>query len=206
MPLDYPLFIYILPSPIHVPCFVQNSITLTLPDVAFTNPKYIGTSGCNCHKPEIADWQNSIHARAFESLKAATKEKAKIMAKLDPQKDYTTDEKCISCHVTGYKEEGGFESMRLNPSKAGVGCESCHGPGSEYADLHREFGLEFYKDENIAAGAVYGSTDEKVCKKCHGHKDSPYQPEIDEKYRYDHKKALKRTETFHKYYEQMVEH
>ncbi len=168
--------------------------------------KYTGTKGCDCHKPEISDWRSSAHGRAFESLRPGKKREEKIKAKLDPEKDYTTDEKCINCHVTGYKEEGGFKEMRLNPSMAGVGCESCHGPGSEYADLHRENGLLFSNEEAIEAGAVYGSLDAKVCKKCHGHKDSPYQPEIGEKYRFNLKKALKRTETFHKYYEQLVTH
>ena len=173
---------------------------------AFSGATYVGNKACNCHKPEFEEWRRSKHGMAFESLKPGKREAEKIKAKLDPKKDYTEDEKCVGCHVTGFKEEGGYKDLKFSGSLKGVGCESCHGPGSEYSTLHREAGLFFTREEAIEAGAVYGSLDEKVCRKCHGHKDSPYQPEVDEKYRFDIKKALEKVETFHKYYEQVVEH
>jgi hypothetical protein len=40
---------------------------------------------------------------------------------------------CISCHVTGFGQPGGAALGRLDELK-GVGCESCHGPGSRHVD------------------------------------------------------------------------
>lgn len=43
-----------------------------------------------------------------------------------PERHY--EDLCIACHTTGYREELG---AKIN--EAGVGCEACHGPGSEHA-------------------------------------------------------------------------
>ena len=71
-------------------------------------------------------------AKSFELLRAGVSSGAKTKAKLDPQKDYTHDEKCLGCHTTGYGKPGGFVSLEKTPDLVGVQCESCHGPGSEY--------------------------------------------------------------------------
>lgn len=162
--------------------------------------KYVGTDGCKCHKTEIADWERSKHAEAFDLLKPGKKASKKKKAGLDPDKDYTTDEKCVKCHVTGYNEEGGFKNIGSTAAMAGVGCEECHGPGGDYRGLHKEKTTKFTKAEAKAAGETYGSLDASVCTRCHGHKDSPFRPEIDEKYKFNHKEALKNEMAFHKLY------
>lgn len=39
--------------------------------------------------------------------------------------------KCFSCHTTGAFTDGAFHIEKLHP---GIGCENCHGPGSEHLE------------------------------------------------------------------------
>lgn len=169
----------------------------------FASPSYVGPSGCsNCHKDEFADWQKSKHAEAFDLLLPGKRKGAKKKADLDPDKDYTTDEKCLKCHTTGYKKDGGFQSVSATPELKGIGCEMCHGPGSDFRNIHKEKRLEFTRAEVQAAGQTYGSLDPAVCKKCHGHPDTPFKSSVDPKYTDDVQALLKNNvRAFHTYYE-----
>ena len=42
------------------------------------------------------------------------------------------DAECVSCHVVGLKEKGGFVSKQDSPHLKGVQCENCHGPRREH--------------------------------------------------------------------------
>ena len=43
------------------------------------------------------------------------------------------DPSCVKCHVVGFGEPGGYlRSMADEKRLINVGCESCHGPGSEH--------------------------------------------------------------------------
>jgi hypothetical protein len=78
---------------------------------------YAGARTCAaCHTPQYLWWQRTPHARAFETLVARGRQ---------------LDLDCIGCHVTGYEEPGGSTIGHLDELK-GVGCESCHGPGSAH--------------------------------------------------------------------------
>lgn len=89
---------------------------------------YTGVKVCkDCHGEDAIGnqykiWAISPHAKAYNSLLG---EKASEIAEksgiTSPEKNY----KCLRCHATG---KGKVESI----IKEGVGCESCHGPGSEY--------------------------------------------------------------------------
>lgn len=179
-------------------------------------PQYVGTKGCKeCHKQETAEWEKSKHSKAFKRLlppegKKQTKKKKRLVKKLnkklkdseklDHKKDYSEDKKCLPCHVVGYGEAGGFKDKKSTPELMGVGCEMCHGPGSEYAKLHKEKEMTFTRKEAKAAGAVYGSEDDKVCKKCHENPDSPMRKDVDEKYTFNWKEFLSLEKTYHKVY------
>jgi len=102
----------------------------------FANPEIIGAPKCkSCHKAKTGDqwkiWTESAHARAFETL--ASEESHKIAADKglgDPQQE----EACLKCHVTKASLGAGAvinEKAKYADSE-GVGCESCHGPGSDY--------------------------------------------------------------------------
>ena len=161
---------------------------------------YVGTEGCKCHKSEISDWERSKHAQAYELLMPGKQKSKKKKAGLDPDKDYSNDEKCLPCHVTGLKKPGGFRDSASTPAMAGVGCESCHGAGSEYRGLHKDKSLTFTRDEAKEMGALYGSVDPKVCDTCHSHADNPFTAKIDAKYNFDHGAALKENRSFHDFY------
>lgn len=167
------------------------------PTTLAAEPAYVGIEGCSCHRSEITFWKRSKHARAFRLLKAGIFKAAKKKAKLDPAEDYTEDEGCVKCHVTGYKKRGGFVSLAVTPSLAVIGCEVCHGPGSEYRVLHKRKAINFTKKEAMAAGQLYSSLDDAVCRSCHLHKDTPFQAEVDEKYDFDLQEAIKDAGSFH---------
>jgi len=91
-------------------------------DVLPTNASYVGSAVCqSCHSSEHTTWAASPHARAFDTLTTAGE-------------DQNSD--CQKCHTTGCGRASGFggESVEtLGPDLAGVGCESCHGPGGNHA-------------------------------------------------------------------------
>lgn len=129
--------------------------------------KYVGAKACMpCHLTPKSGaaykvWQGTAHAKAFATLATpAAKEIAQKKGIADPQKDA----KCMKCHDTAF----GVAAAQLAPSfkpGEGVGCEVCHGPGSEFKTM------QIMKD--IKAGKVKGETlglmkpDEKFCVTCH---------------------------------------
>lgn len=190
------------------------SLMIPLPSAAETNGEaiyYVGNKGCvMCHRNEFADWEKSKHARAFELLKPNKRRKAKAHADLDPKKDYSLEynskQKCLKCHTTGFGKDGGFKDIESTPNMVGVGCESCHGPGSVYRTIHKAKRARFTREEVVAAGQTYGSVDPQVCEKCHRNKDAPMNPKLDKKYIFEHGKSLKNTREIHQYYEQIGKH
>src|SRR3989338_8583672 len=90
--------------------------------------EFIGVTKCSmCHKkPEQGEqfkiWQESVHAKAFETLK--TPEAKEQGAKLGVD-DPSTSGKCLKCHSTAYM----FSEAKVTDAIAveeGVSCESCH--------------------------------------------------------------------------------
>lgn len=113
--------------------------------VAYAAPTFIGSEKCKmCHKTEFESWAASKHAKAFETLKPEDRAKPE----------------CLKCHAVGG-----------NAAMPGVGCESCHGAGSEYKAMN------VMKDKAAAAKAGLLVPDEKSCRSCHEgapHKQAPF--------------------------------
>jgi hypothetical protein len=144
-------------------------VLLVIPTLlaAQSKAKYIGAKACMpCHlAPKTGAaykiWQGNKHSKAFATLATpAAKEIAQKQGIADPQKDA----KCMKCHDTAF----GVAAAQLAPSfkpGEGVGCEVCHGAGSEYKTM------QIMKD--IDTGKIKGETvgltkpDEKACVKCH---------------------------------------
>lgn len=83
-----------------------------------TDTRYAGSEACkSCHADAYEIWRKSGHAHAFATLQKQNRAK-------DPQ--------CVSCHVVGFHEKGGFVSQEDSPQFANVQCENCHGPRKEH--------------------------------------------------------------------------
>lgn len=109
---------------------LENYPRFVLPD----NLEYVGSKSCKlCHDYEYQMWQtsgqvfipglvrqadpNSRHSDAFATLQ-------KVGSDYDPE--------CVICHVVGMRFESGFVTAEKTPELKDVGCENCHGPGSEH--------------------------------------------------------------------------
>ncbi|NRA44426.1 MAG: hypothetical protein HRU09_05670 [Oligoflexales bacterium] len=83
------------------------------------NSPFIGAAACkSCHPDAFKKWSESGHAKAYDILTKAGKDK-------DPE--------CVSCHVLGFSEKGGFISKTKSPQFAHVQCENCHGPRKSHS-------------------------------------------------------------------------
>ncbi|MEW6749612.1 MAG: cytochrome c family protein [Candidatus Latescibacterota bacterium] len=136
--------------------------------------KYVGVEACGvCHKSErkgnqLGQWQASKHAQAYAVLATdAAKQAGAKLGVTNPQES----DKCLRCHVTA----AGLPATAVaapKPGKKGlvkedgVGCESCHGPGSDYmaATVMRT------RETAVANGMVVPN--EQTCTKCHN-QESP---------------------------------
>ena len=84
----------------------------------FDPGEFVGSAACaSCHQNEHKLWSESGHARAFATLEG--KREAK-------------NADCLRCHTTGWKQPTGFPTG--GAALAGVGCESCHGPGKKHVE------------------------------------------------------------------------
>ncbi len=130
-------------------------------------PVYLtGSEKCGeCHAlKNIGDqnsvWKQSKHSEAYSILLSSN---AKDFASRNGLKSPETEEKCLKCHTTeislGIKDKGQFYNIT-----EGVGCESCHGAGSEYSSA------EIMKDEHSFKSYGGNKGDESTCKPCHNQK------------------------------------
>ena len=80
--------------------------------------EYTGSESCKaCHEYEYEKWSTKAHAHAYATLEEEG-------SQYDPE--------CVVCHVVGMEYVSGFVSEQKTPHLKNVGCENCHGPGSEH--------------------------------------------------------------------------
>ncbi len=80
---------------------------------------FIGAEACKaCHLHAYDVWKGSSHAKAYGTLQEKNKHQIS---------------ECVSCHVVGFSQPGGFISAEDTPHLAGVQCENCHGPRQAHA-------------------------------------------------------------------------
>ena len=105
---------------------------------------YVGTENCAaCHPTAMKVWAGSGHGRAFSTLVAR-------QADADPN--------CIACHTVGFGTPSGYRREFGAKKLVDVGCESCHGPGSQHVEQRRAGGEVTAKFRPLGAGD---------CRKCH---------------------------------------
>ena len=157
-------------------------------------PEYVGVAKCKmCHNSEkkgaqYKKWSAASHAKAFEVL--ATAEAKAVASKLgiaDAQKSG----KCLKCHSTTYAFTESVVAAKVKVEE-GVGCESCHGPGSKYKSM----AAMKDHDKSVAAGLINPKT---ACVKCHN-ADAPswkadrYTTKDGKKVGFDFEQAWKKVE------------
>ena len=115
---------------------------------------FVGSEVCQrCHMPEYAQWLKTDHAKAWQTL-------------VDQKKESTPE--CVTCHVVGYKQAGGFQTADDAPKLGNVQCENCHGMGTQHEAMPTQ-------PQKVT---------EATCKTCHNATSSPvfdfavYQPHI----------------------------
>ena len=116
---------------------------------------YVGSEACApCHTELFEQWKSSGHGKALLTLQAAGRE---------------DEQECLGCHTTAYGELSGYRGSNT-PSLAGVGCESCHGPGADHVALGKD----------ATAASVYGLVSgcescrpEPGCRTCHDGDNDP---------------------------------
>ena len=132
-----------------------------------TEPVYIkGTLQCGeCHGlkkngNQLDIWKNSDHSKAYTSLLS---DKAKEYSLKNNLGIPSENNLCLKCHTTAGILNG-TDKSRLYDITEGVGCEACHGAGSEYTPA------EIMKDRGLFElnGGIMG--DENTCLKCHSDK------------------------------------
>lgn len=102
-----------------------------LPDLEKRKPDeqggtFLGSEACiECHESEGKLWRESRHAHALEKVRAKDPKRARLA-------------ECQRCHVVGRDFEGGWNPDTRSAGLDAVGCESCHGPGSNHAARARE--------------------------------------------------------------------
>ncbi len=88
----------------------------------FPNSEYVGNAKCiTCHQGADNIWKASKHAKAYENL---------VKAENPSRRQF--DGECVVCHTVGFGYKTGFENLNKHSFLTDVGCESCHGPGSEH--------------------------------------------------------------------------
>ncbi|MGR3178076.1 MAG: cytochrome c family protein [Candidatus Anammoxibacter sp.] len=205
------------------PVFLLSIIVMmtATPAEAQGKAKYVGSKKCGrCHGNERRSWAQTSHAKAFDLLKAGAKGEEKKKVGLDPEKNYTEDEKCLPCHTTGYGERGGF-MKDMDEEKAvffrGVTCEMCHGIGSLYRKEHSAAEDLFLNKKKASPRKVLVETGqifdyEEACAGCHLNYEgsswkkakkpyTPFTPMVDKKYVFDFDERVRKVPTgIHDYY------
>jgi peroxiredoxin len=107
------------------------------PPMLLSQSGYSGNDFCSvCHAEQAATWELTQHASALTTLA-----------------EHGADgrSECVTCHVVGYGQTGGYSIAKAEPALENVGCESCHGRGGPH----------------LSPGFVASGNYEPVCATCH---------------------------------------
>jgi len=94
----------------------------------------------DCHKKSVEAWQQSHHFSTFKDMPRTAE--AKAISKKMGLKRVKAGSDCLTCHFTSAMVDGKAKPI------AGISCESCHGAGKEWTDIHSDFGGKDVKAAN----------------------------------------------------------
>lgn len=131
----------------------------------------IGTPKCKmCHKAKTGDqfkiWSESAHANAFATLK---NEQSVALAKDMGLGNPWEEPSCLKCHTTKAFLGAELHAKTKYVDDEGVGCEACHGAGSEYKSK------KVMKDPEAAKAAGLLMEAESNCIQCHNEESPTFQ-------------------------------
>ncbi len=127
-------------------------------------PRYTGSLACaRCHGgPEkgyqFSKWRSSPHANAYATL--ATPRAREIAREAGLDTEPLVSEACLKCHATAYHDVAGGVEPAYTLFE-GVGCEACHGAGSDYSPE------AVMRDKPAAALAGLKTITRETCLHCH---------------------------------------
>jgi len=127
-------------------------------------PKHVGSMACaGCHKGpmmgyQFSKWRMSRHANAYAVL--ATPAGYAMAKEAGVEDDPRHSPECLKCHSTAHHDSAGgcAESYAIDE---GVGCEACHGAGSEYQPE------AVMRDARAAKAAGLKEVTRETCLGCH---------------------------------------
>lgn len=144
--------------------------------------QYVGADKCkSCHEAktkgsQYSTWKGMKHAHAWEALAS---DEAKRIAKEKGIADPQTDPACMKCHQTAFGEPAASIAAGFDP-RAGVQCESCHGPGGQHIKARLAAEDEEEEEEagltEIPDAEIVKVPPEETCKKCHNEESPSYKP------------------------------
>jgi len=136
-------------------------------------PRYVGSAACGaCHRGPESGYQHSLwrlstHARAWASL--ATPRARQVAAEKGLEGDPQQSPRCLQCHSPAAIVGAGDVLGSFSPDE-GVGCEACHGAGSEYMPE------AIMRDPRAARAAGMEDAGDQTCRRCHrGAHDEPFE-------------------------------
>ena len=103
--------------------------------------KVKGPDACGeCHEDSVSAWKLSHHSTTFKNLPRS--DEARSIADKMGIKRIKSESDCLGCHFTVAESDGGTKPI------AGISCESCHGAGADWIDVHSDFGGKDVKAED----------------------------------------------------------
>ena len=128
----------------------------------------------DCHEYNVDAWRETHHFKTFKDL--PSRPEAREIADKMGIKRIKKGSDCTSCHFTAAEDDAGVVK-----TIGGITCESCHGAGDQYTDIHSDFGGKDITAENedpahrekrwadaVAAGMIRPQDTYAVARNCYG--------------------------------------
>ena len=111
-------------------------------------PETADNNCATCHALEVEAWKQTHHFVTFQN--AHTTDEAKAILKNMGERSMKRSTECRQCHYTSVLKGDSIVASW------GVSCESCHGPGKDWNDVHNKVG-----DQKLAWGTGKNQTPEQ---------------------------------------------